>query len=156
MYLATVAEVRETGPADAATGTAARMEATLTPMRIYRPAAMPAAAPPRRGPRPRTAIVVRYEQAGRAADDVPPTVAYRLSVGDRALVFASSFERSVPLEMIAGAPKTVAAQVAALKDHLLKMDASAAALHGVTPQVKAQQQALYDRILADLGGVRAP
>ncbi len=147
VYLATVAEVREVGPADAATGTAARMEATLTPLRIYRPA------PP---PSPPAPLVVRYEQAGRAAEDVPPTVAYRLAVGDRALVFASSFERSVPLEMAVGAPKNVAAQVAALKDHLLKMDDTAAALHGVTPQVRARQQALYDRVLADLGVGRAP
>jgi len=152
VYLAAVAEVRETGPADAGTGTAARMEATLTPVRIYRPAAAPAA-PPSSPPAP---IVVRYEQAGRAADDVPPTVAYRLAPGDRALVFASTFERSVPLEMVVGAPKAVAAQVAALRQNLLEMDESAAALHGVTPQVRAQQQALYDRILADLGGVRAP
>ena len=58
--------------------------------------------------------------------------------------------------MVVGAPKTVAAQVTALRKNLLEMDESAAALHGVTPQVKAQQQALYDRVLADLGGVRAP
>ena len=152
VYLATVAEVRETGPADAATGTAARMEATLAPVRIYRPATPPAPTPASPSP----PLVVRYELAGKAADDIPPTVAYRLAVGDRVLVFASTFERSVPLEMVAGAPRAVAAQVAALRDYLLKMDESAAALHGVTPQVKAQQAALYDRILADLGGVRAP
>jgi hypothetical protein len=164
VYLATVAEVRETGPADAATGTAARMEATLTPLKVYRPVAAPgttpAAAPASAGgsptPSPATGVVVRYEQAGKAADDIPPTVAYRLAVGDRVLVFASTFERAVPLEMVVGAPKAVAAQVAALRKNLLEMEESAAALHGVTPQVKSQQQALYDRVLADLGGSRAP
>ena len=147
VYLATVAEVREIGPADAATGTPARMEATLAVSRIYRPASPPA-------PAPQTAVI-RYELASRAADGVPAGVSYRLAVGDRALVFASSFDRAFPLEMIAGAPKAVAAQVAALRAHLAAMDDTAAQLHGVTPAVEAQQTALYDRVVADLGG-RAP
>ena len=148
MYLATVAEVREVGPADAKAGTAARMEATLTLTRVYRPSPAPADAPP--------TAVVRYELAGRAADDVPAAVSYRLAVGDRALVFAPSFERAFPIEMVAGAPRAVAAQVAALRAHLDAMNESAARLHGVTPAVKARQAALYDRVLADLGVGRTP
>jgi hypothetical protein len=142
-----VAEVREIGPADAATGTAARMEATLTPARIYRPS------PP---PSPPVPVVVRYEQAGRTPEDAPTPLAYRLSPGDQVLVFASSFETGFPLEMAVGTRKGLAAQVAALRDHLAQMDGSAAALHGATPAVKAQQAALYGRILADLGGPRLP
>ena len=148
VYLATVAEVREIGPADAASGAPARMEATLTLGRVYRPAAPPSPPP--------AATVVRYEQAGKAPGDVPAGVSYRLAVGDRALVFAPSFERAFPIEMIAGAPKVVAAEVAALRAHLAAMDETAAQLHGATPAVKAQQTALYDRVLADLGVGRAP
>ena len=147
VYLAKVAEVREAGPADAATGTAARMEATLTPVRIYRPQ------PP---PSPPASVVVRYEQAGKPTDEAPAPVAYTLAAGDHVLVFASSFDTGFPLEMAAGNPKALAAQVTALRDHLARMDASQAALHGATPAVKAQQTALYGRILADLGGPRLP
>ena len=147
MYLATVAEVRETGPADTAAGRLARMEATLTPVRIYRPA------PP---PSPPVPVVVRYEQAGRSAPDELAPVAYRLAVEDHVLVFASSFEPAFPIEMAVGPPRALAAQVAALRDYLGGMDDAAAALHGVTPAIKAQQTTLYGRILADLGGVRAP
>jgi hypothetical protein len=148
VYLATVAEVREIGPADAAAGNPARMEATLTVSRIYRPAAPPAPAPP--------TAVIRYELAGRAPDAVPAGVSYRLAAGDRALVFASSFERGFPLEIFAGAPRAVAAQVGALRAHLAAMDEAAARLHGVTPAVRTQQAALYGRVLADLGAGRAP
>jgi hypothetical protein len=147
VYLARVAEVREVGPADAATGTAARMEATLTPLKIYRPS------PP---PSPPGAVVVRYEQAGRTPDEAPAPVAYTLAAGDHVLVFASSFETGFPLEMAAGNARALAAQVTALRDHLARMDASQAALHGATPAVKAQQAALYGRILGDLGGPRLP
>jgi hypothetical protein len=148
VYLATVSEVREVGPADAATGTPARMEATLAVSRVYRPAALPSPAP--------ATAVIRYELAGRTPGDLPAGVSYRLAVGDRALVFASSFDRGFPIEMIAGAAKAVAAQVAALKAHLAALDEQAAQLHGVTPAIQAQQAALYDRVRADLGGGRAP
>lgn len=146
VYLATVAAVRETGPADAA-GTPARMEATLAVGRVFRPAALP-------GPAPAQAVV-RYEQAGGAADGVPAGMSYRLAAGDRALVFAAAFVPAFPIEMIAGPPKAVAAQVKALRDYLAAMDEATAQLHGVTPAVKAQQTALYDRVLGDLGGARA-
>jgi hypothetical protein len=123
------------------------MEATLAPLRVYRPS------PP---PGPPASVVVRYEQAGRPADEAPAPLAYQLAPGDHVLVFASSFETGFPLEMAAGSPKALAAQVTALREHLARMDASQAALHGATPEVKARQTALYGRVLADLGGPRLP
>jgi hypothetical protein len=147
VYLATVAEVRETTPADPATGSPARMSATFVPTRIFRPTPPPSPAP--------ATLTVRYEQAGKADDEAPATMAYRLAVGDRVLVFAPSFDPAFPIELVPGPAKTVAAQVAALKAALVKMDDTAARLHGVTPSLKAQQSALYDRVLADLGASRA-
>ena len=142
MYLATVSEVRQMAPADGP-GSAPRMEATLKVGRLFRPASLASPAP--------ADAVVRYEQADTASG-----VFYRLAAGDRALVFAGSFAKGFPIEMITGPPKAVSTQVSTLRASLLTMDEVTARLHGVTPAVRAQQEALYDRVLAELGGVRAP
>lgn len=145
VYLATVSEVREVAAGDA-TGFAPRMEATLKVGRLFRPGT-PASPPP-------ADVVVRYEQAAPsgAADSeaMQAGVLYRLKAGDRAVVFAGSFDKAFPLEMITGPAKTVSAEVSALRAWLLAMDDVTATLHGVTPAIRAQQVALYDRILADL------
>jgi anti-sigma-K factor RskA len=148
VYLATVFEVREVAPADAP-NSAARMEATLQVGKLFRPATPASPAP--------AEAVVRYEQAPAApprgaplAEDLPTGVLYRLKAGDRAVVFAGSFDKAFPLEMITGPAKTVSTQVSALRAWLLAMDDVTATLHGVTPAIRAQQVALYDRILADL------
>jgi hypothetical protein len=154
VYLATVAEVRQVAAADAP-GSAPRMEATLKVERLFRPATPASPAP--------ADAVVRYEQAPveppggvLAAEDRPSGVFYRMTAGDRALVFAGSFDKGFPIEMITGPPKAVSAQVSALRAWLLAMDEMTATLHGVTPAIRARQVALYDRILAGLGSARTP
>jgi len=154
VYLAAVSEVREVAAADAP-DSAPRMEATLQVGKLFRPATPASPAP--------AEAVVRYEQAPAApprgappAEDMPTGVFYRLKAGDRAVVFAGSFDKAFPIEMITGPPKTVAAQVSALRAWLLAMDENTARLHGVTPAIRAQQIALYDRILAELGSPRTP
>ncbi|MFS8069646.1 MAG: hypothetical protein ACMG6S_25045 [Byssovorax sp.] len=138
MYLATVVSVAQVGEPP-------RMEATLTIARVLKGPALP----------PVTEAVVRYEQPGKTEEGTPAGMSYKLAAGERALVFAPSFEKGFPIEMIAGAPKTVAAEVTALEAYLAAMDEPTARLHGVTPAIRAQQTALYDRVLADLG-VRTP
>jgi hypothetical protein len=161
VYLATVSEVRQVAAADAP-GSAPRMEATLKVGRIFRPATPASPAP--------AEVVVRYEQASAPASGIMAPdkalglaeaheeagIFYRLKAGDRALVFAGSFDKAFPIEMITGPPKAVAAQVSALRAWLAAMDDVAARLHGVTPPIRAQQIALYDRILAELGSARTP
>jgi hypothetical protein len=142
VYLSTVSEVGQVAPA-IEPGTPAPMEASLKVGRIYRPATPASPAP--------ADAVVRYERG-----DTATGVSYRLSVGDRALVFAGSFDKGFPLEMITGSPKAVSAQVSALRAFLLAMDEMTASLHAVTPEIRARQIALYDRILADLGSPRTP
>ena len=152
MYLATVSEVREVAPADAP-GSAPRMEASLAVGRVFRPLTPASPAP--------ADSVVRYEQAAAPSRDAPVAedqqsgAFYRLKAGDRTLVFAGSFDKGFRIEMITGPPKAVSAQVSALRAWLLAMDDVTARLHGVTPAIRAQQLALYDRILAELGGARA-
>jgi hypothetical protein len=152
VYLASVSEVRQSAPADAL-GSAPFMEATLTVGKLFRP--MTSASPP-----PADAVV-RYEQAAAepprgvpVAEDNPSGVFYRMTAGDRALVFAGSFDKAFPIEMITGPPKAVSAQVSALRAWLLAMDEVTANLHGVTPAIRAQQLALYDRVLAELARAR--
>jgi hypothetical protein len=152
VYLATVSEVREVAAADAP-GSAPRMEATLKVGRLFRPAA-PASPVP-------ADAVVRYEQAAvpsavPVVDDPQTGVFYRLKAGDRVVVFAGSFDKGFPIEMISGPAKIVATQVSALRAWLLAMDDLTATLHGVTPAIRAQQVVLYDRILAELGSARTP
>ena len=144
VYLATVAEVRQVAAAEDP-GSAPRMEATLKVGKVFRPAA-PASPPP-------AEAVVRYEQAGAEAAG---GVFYRLAAGERALVFASAFDKAFPIEMITGPAKAVSVQVSALRAWLLAIDETTARLHGVTPAIRAQQLALYDRVLAELGSGRAP
>src|SRR5688572_10867198 len=86
VYLATVTEVREVAAADAP-GAAPRMEATLKVDRLFRPATPASPAP--------ADAVVRYEQAAAepsrglpVAEDMQSGVFYRMSAGDRAVVFA--------------------------------------------------------------------
>jgi hypothetical protein len=152
VYLATVSEVRQVAAADPP-GSAPRMEATLAVGKVFRPATPASSAP--------ADAIVRYEQAAApspgtpVAEDQQTGAFYRLRAGDRALVFAGSFDKAFPIEMITGPPKAVSAQVSALRAWLLAMDEVTARLHGVTPAIRAQQGALYDRILADLGGARA-
>ena len=141
MYLATVSEVRQVAAPDAA----GSMEATLKVTRLFRPATPASPAP--------ADADVRYEQAAAGEQT---GVFYRMTAGDRALVFAGSFDKGFPIEMITGPPKAVSAQVSALRVWLAAMDDLTASLHGVTPAIRAQQIALYDRILAELGGARAP
>jgi hypothetical protein len=143
VYLATVAEVRELA-ADMP-GATPGMEATLKVGKLFRPVTPASPAP--------AEAVVRYEQAGT---EPPSGVFYRLKAGEQALVFAGSFDTAFPLEMITGAPRAVATQVSALRVWLLALDEPTANLHGVTPATRAQQVALYDRILAELGGARTP
>jgi hypothetical protein len=140
VYLSTVVTVQQVAEGEVP-GAPARMEATLRIDRVLKGTPLP----------PVTETVVRYEQAGKAADDTPAGVSYRLAAGDRALVFAASFEKGFPIEMIVGAPRAVGLEVTALRTYLGAMDESAARLHGVTPAIRAQQTALYDRVLADLG-----
>ena len=151
VYLASVSEVRQVAPPDPP-GSAPQMEATLKVGRLFRPATPASPAP--------ADAVVRYEQAAPApsetAADPDSGVFYRLKAGDRAVVFSGSFDKGFPLEMITGPPKAVSAQVAALRAWLLAMDEQTAMLHGVTPAIRAQQAALYDRILAELGSARTP
>ena len=52
--------------------------------------------------------------------------------------------------MIVGTTPAVSAQVSALRAWVAAMDDMTATLHGVTPPIRAQQTALYDRILAEL------
>ena len=150
VYLATVSEVRQVAAAGAS-GSAPRMEATLK---------VGQALPPRDAREPRARGRRRAVRAGGRAPGTAAApdsgVFYRLTAGDRALVFAGSFDKAFPIEMITGPPKAVSAQVSALRAWLLAMDEVTARLHGVTPAIRAQQIALYDRILADLGGARAP
>jgi hypothetical protein len=153
VYLATVSEVRQVALPDGP-GSAPRMEAILKVGRIFRPAAPASPAP--------AEAEVRYEQAAApsrgtpVAEDQQSGVFYRMTAGDRALVFAGSFDKGFPIEMFTGPPKAVSAQVAALRAWLLAMDDLTATLHGVTPAMRAQQVALYDRILAELGSPRTP
>jgi hypothetical protein len=151
VYLASVSEVRQVAAPDGP-GSAPLMEATLKVGRLFRPATPPSPAP--------ADAVVRYEQAAASSTDTAPDpesgVFYRLKAGDHAVVFAGSFDKAFPLELIAGPPKVVSAQVSALRGWLLAIDEQAARLHGVTPAIRAQQIALYDRILADLGSARTP
>ena len=153
VYLATVSEVREVAPADAP-GSAPRMEATVKVGRLFRPATPASPAP--------ADAVVRYELAAApsrgtpVAEDQQSGAFYRLKGGDRVLVFAGSFDKAFPIEMITGPPKALSAQVSALRAWLLAMDDVTARLHGVTPAIRTQQIALYDRILAELGGPRTP
>lgn len=154
VYLATVSEVRQAAAPDAP-GSAPRMEATLKVGRLFRPATPASPAP--------ADAVVRYEQAAAepprgvpVAEDKQTGVFYRMAPGDRALVFAGSFDKAFPIEMITGPPKAVSTQVLALRAWLLAMDDVTARLHGVTPAIRAQQIALYDRILAELGSPRTP
>ena len=142
VYLATVGEVREL-VADMP-GATPGMEATLKVGKVFRPPAPPSPPP--------AEAVVRYEQAGT---EPPAGVFYRLKAGEHALVFAGSFDKAFPLEMITGPPKVVATEVSALRGWLVAMDEATADLHGVTPAIRAQQVALYDRILAELGSARA-
>jgi hypothetical protein len=135
VYLATVSEVRVVAAADAP----GSMEATLKVGRRFRPATPASPAP--------ADAIVRYEQAGA---EPAAGVFYRLAVGDRALVFAGSFDKGFPIEMITGPPKAVSAQVSALRAWVAAMDEVTARLHGVTPAIRAQQIALYDLILAEL------
>lgn len=143
VYLATVAEVRERA-ADMP-GATPHMEATLTVGRIFRPDVPPSPPP--------AEVVVRYESP---TADTPGGASYRLKAGERALVFAGSFDPSVPLEMINGSPKTVSVQVAALRAWVAAMDDVTANLHGVTPAIRTRQLALYDRVLAEIGSARTP
>jgi hypothetical protein len=145
VYLATVTEVLQVAPPDAP-GAAPRMEATLKVERLFRPATPPSPPP--------ADTVVRYEQAAAPSvppiDDSPTGVSYRLKAGDRLVVFAGSFDKAFPAEMITGPAKAVAAQVSALRAWLLAMDERTSTLHGVTPAIRTRQVALYDRILAEL------
>ena len=145
MYLATVVTVQQVGEGEMP-GAAPRMEASLKVDRVFK------GAPPSLGEGP----VVRYEPPAKTADDAPAAMAYLLAPGDRALVFAASFAKGFPIEMVVGPPKAVALEVAALRTYLAAMDESVSRLHGVTPAIRAQQRALYDRVLAALGGVPRP
>jgi hypothetical protein len=139
VYLATVVSVGQVGAGEGP-GAPARMEAALKVDRILKGAVPPV---------PET--VVRYEQTMKVEEEVPSGMSYRLAAGDRALVFAASFDKGFPIEMITGPPKAVAAEVTALRASLAAMDEPVARLSGVTPAVRAQQAALYDRVLAALG-----
>ena len=148
VYLATVSEVRQVAAADAP-GFPPPMEATLKVGRLFSPA-MPASPAP-------GDTVVRYEQAAAeppsgvpVAQDTQAGVFYRMTAGDRALVFAGSFDKAFPIEMIVGTTPAVSAQVSALRAWVAAMDDMTARLHGVTPAIRARQIALYDRILAEL------
>ena len=140
VYLATVVSVAQVGEGPTP-GSSPPMEATVKIDRVLKGTPLP----------PVTETVVRFEQAGKAAEGMPAGMSYKLAAGDRAVVFAASFDKGFPVEMIAGPAKTVGAELAALKAYLAAMDEPTARLHGVTPAMKAQQAALYDRALADLG-----
>ena len=56
-------------------------------------------------------VLISLSQPG--PDTIPPT--WVRSMADRAVVFAPSFQLSYPIEMITGPPKTVSAQVSALR-----------------------------------------
>ena len=145
MYLATVVSVQQVGEGPTPEA-APRMEAMLKVDRVFK------GAPPSLGEGP----VVRYEQPLKTPDAAPAAMSYPLAAGDRALVFAASYATGFPLEMVVGPPKAVAGEVAALRAYLAAMDESVSRLHGVTPAIRAQQTALYDRVLAALGGVPTP
>ena len=145
VYLATVTAVEAGQPASPAPDIQ-YARATLQVDRVLRPAN---ASPP---PAP---VTVRYERAARVPDESSTRMAYSLAAGDRAIVFASSFEPSYALEMVAGNAKAVAAEVTAIRAFLAAMDEQTARLHAVTPAIKAQQTTLYDRILAELASPRA-
>ena len=140
VYLGTVVSAAQVGEGPTP-GSPPPMDATVRIDRVLKGTPLP----------PVTETVVRYEQAGKAVEGLPAGMSYKLAAGDRAVVFAASFDKGFPVEMIAGPAKAVAAELAALKAYLASMDEPAARLHGVTPAIKAQQAALYDRALADLG-----
>jgi hypothetical protein len=140
VYLATVVSVGQVGAGEGP-GAPLRMEAAVKVDRVLKGAPST----------PVTEAIVRYEQTVTAGEEVPAGMSYRLAAGDRALVFAASFDKGFPIEMIAGPAKAVAADVTALRASLAAMDEPVARLSGVTPAVRAQQAALYARVLAALG-----
>lgn len=145
VYLATVAAVEDLGTDE--TGPAiSMMRASLVIERMLRSDAPP--------PPPINATV-RYRRLARAEHGLSGQLFYKLSAGDRVVVFAPSYEPSYPIEMIAGSAKTVATTVSALRAYLGGMDEMTQRLHGVTPAVRTKQTALYDRILAELGSAPA-
>jgi hypothetical protein len=139
VYLATVAAVEDLGIDETGPGMA-MMRAQLVVDRMLRSSAPPP---------PPANTTVRFRRMVRAEDGLSGQLFYRLSAGDRVVVFASSYEPSYPIEMIVGPAKAVAAQVETLRAYLAGMDEMTQRLHGVTPAVRTQQMALYDRILAE-------
>jgi hypothetical protein len=139
VYVGAVAEVKRVGALEGlAAPTQGRMEATVTVSKVLRAPAQ-AAAP--------ASVVVRYDTR---SPEPPGDGFFTLQVGDRVLVFAETFDKAYPRELLHGPPAGLSQQVANLRAALDAMDAPTLELHGLTPATRLQQVKLYEAAMAAL------
>lgn len=140
VYVGTVTDVRRVGSLEGLAGpTPGRMEATVTVGKVLRaPASLaPPAAP----------VVVRYDTRSPEPEG---DGFLSLEAGERVVVFAETFDKSYPRELLHGPPAGLNQQVANLRTALDAMDPPTLLLHGLTPATRAQQARLYDDVGAAL------
>lgn len=140
VYVGTVTGVRRVGSLEGLAGpTQGRMEATVTVGKVLR-APVSLASPP-------APVVVRYDTRSPEPEG---DGFLSLEPGERVLVFAETFDKSYPRELLHGPPAGLTQQVANLRAALAGMDPPTLQLHGLTPATRAQQVRLYDDVGAAL------
>ena len=143
VYVGTISALRRLGSLDGLSGdTQGRMEATVQVAKLLRgPAGAPAE------------VALRFDTRAPEAEGEGY---YTLAPGEAVLVFADQVaEPAYPRELWHGAPEALTAEVKALRDSVLAMDADALRLNGVTPATRAAQVRLYDQALAALSRLPA-
>lgn len=139
VYVGTVTGVKRVGSLEGLAGpTQGRMEATVTLGKVLR--APGQASPP-------APVVIRYDTRSPEPEG---DGFFNLEPGERVVVFAETFDKSYPRELLHGPPAGLTQQVAHLRAALAAMDASTLQLHGLTPATRAQQARLYDDVGAAL------
>jgi hypothetical protein len=137
VYVGTVTAVRRLGSLDGLDGeTQGRMEAAVRIAKVLRTPA---------GPAPPAEAAVRFDSRAPAPEGEG---FYALAPGEVVLVFADGFDPAYPREVLHGAPAVLAAEVKALRDFVLTMDAGTMRLHGLVPATRASQVRLYSDALA--------
>ncbi len=145
VYVGTVTGLRRLGSLDGLTAdTQGRMEATVRVAKVLRPAAGAPAV---------VEVAVRFDSRAPEAEG---DGYYALAAGEAVLVFADQLaEPAYPRGILHGAPEALSAEVKALRDALLTMDAEGMRLNGVTPTTRAAQVRVYDQALAALARLPA-
>lgn len=92
-------------------------------------------------------------------DDKTPMLAggpqYQLQAGNSVIVFADSFDASIPPGyLIQGSRRDLLQRVETLRDSLSKMSPDQFKVHEITEDDRRVQMSLYDKLAAALGGAK--